>query len=368
MQNFEKVDRELDRVNTTGKLKHLPTSLERIGYSLYCRAVFPPKPGEYKPKQRRVPLGLKAAPEHLYDAVEKCRAIAADLISNRWEWPQDKARPVTTSEFIDLHKQNYIKKNHTPGKTEADTLMHWKKDFYYVFINLDPGKTPTIAECQALIESTQPHTRKRQRYVKALCQLLNLAGIESASLTPYMGRYQPAAANPRDIPDQEAIIKWGQRLPEQWRFFYFLLASFGIRGTEAHPDRCDLSDLATKELKVWAGKGGKWRFVPACSDAIFNALRCPAIYPRTDRTPSQLSSDFGDALRSIGCPFTPYALRHFWAFETLRQGWDTAWSAKCMGHSVALHQQVYWQGIDQKMSREILQGVRSRSGVDTDRT
>jgi integrase len=368
MQNFEKVDRELIRVNTTGKLKNLPTSLERIGSSLYCRAMFPPKPGEFKPKQRRVPLSLKAAPEHLFDAVERCRAIAADLISNRWAWPEEKPKPVTTAEFITLHRENYLKKNLTPGKTEADTLMHWQKDFQYVFKHLDSGKTPTVSECLGLVEATPSHTRKRQRYVKALSQLLSLAGIESAALSPYMGKYQAKAANPRDIPDQESIIRWGKRLPEQWRFFYFLLASFGIRGTEAHPDRCDLSDLPIKELKVWAGKGGKWRFVPACSDEIFEALLCPAVYPRSDRTPSQLSADFGDALRSIGCPFTPYALRHFWAFETLRQGWDTAWAAKCMGHSVTLHQEVYWMGIDQRKGREILQGVKNRSALHTDRT
>ena len=368
MQDLEKVDRELARVNTTGKLRNLPTSLERIGSSLYCRAMFPPKHGEVKPKQRRVPLGLKAAPEHLLNAVEKCRAIAADLISNRWEWPEEKAKPVTTAEFIEQHKKNYLKKNLTPGKTESDTLMHWQKDFQYVFKHLDPTKTPTIAECQKLIEATPPHTRKRQRYVKALKQLLKLARIDDDALSPYVGKYQPNAANPREIPDTEAIIKWGKRLPEQWRFFYFLLASFGIRGTEAHPDRCDLSDLSTKEIKVWAGKGGKWRFVPACSDEIFDALLCKPVYPGNIRTPSQLSSDFGDALRSIGCPFTPYALRHFWAFETLRQGWDTAWSAKCMGHSVALHQQVYWMGIDQKMGREIKANLQRRLATHPDRT
>ncbi len=356
--DYSKTDREILRTNSTGRLKGLPISLERVGGALYCRGMFPPKPGEIKPKQRRIAIELKAVPENLYEAVERCRSIGAQLIAKSWAWQAIVDAPVTTAEFIIQHQKNYLERNLTPGKNKPDTIKHWQKDFGYVFARLDRNKTPSISECLALIQSTDVHTRTRQRYVKAFRQLLSLAGIDSSSLAPLLGAYAPKAASPRDIPGKEAIIRWGTRVPDRWKFFYFLLASFGIRGTEAHPDRVDICDLEHREIKVWAGKSGNWRFVPACSDEIFTALVCTPRYPDGNQTPSKLSADFGEILASIACPFTPYALRHFWAFETLRQGWDTAWSAKCMGHSVKLHQDVYWMGIDAKMSREIISKLR----------
>jgi integrase len=364
--DYSKVDSELDRVNASPKrLAGLPVAIERVGGSLYCRAMFPPKPGESKPKQRRIPIGRKATVENLFEAVEWCRSVGAELISGTWSWPEiegEIAKPITTKDFVEQHRRNYIDRNLTPGKDRGDTLKHWDKDFGYVFKHLNQSSTPTIRECLELAKTTPPHTRKRQRYVKALSQLLKLANLNPSDLTPLAGKYKPSAANPRDIPDAETIIKWGQRMPERWRFFYFLLASFGIRGTEAHPQRCDVSDLIEhKEIKVWAGKSQAWRFVPTCSDQIFDALICKQAYPNGNQTPAKLSADFGQILQAVGCPFTPYALRHFWAFETLRQGWDTAWSAKCMGHSVKLHQEVYWMGIDARMSREILANLRGKT-------
>lgn len=356
--DYSKVDREIVRTNSTGRLKGLPISLERVGGALYCRGMFPPKAGEIKPKQRRVAIELKATPDNLFEAVERCRSIGAQLIAKSWAWPTTETAPVTTAEFIAQHQQNYLERNLTPGKNRPDTLKHWQKDFGYVFSRLKQDRTPSIAECLTLAQATKPHTRTRQRYVKAFRQLLDLAGIDNSSLAPLMGKYTPVSANPRDIPDKDLIIRWGGRVPDRWKFFYFLLASFGIRGTEAHPDRVDISDLKFREVKVWAGKSGSWRFVPACSDEIFDALVCAPNYPNGRQTPSKLSADFGEILASIACPFTPYALRHFWAFETLRQGWDTAWSAKCMGHSVKLHQEVYWMGIDARMSREIISRLR----------
>ena len=72
--DYSKVDREITRTNSTRKLKGLPISLEWVGEALYCCGMFPTKQGEAKFKQRRVPIRLKAMPENIYDAVEKCRS------------------------------------------------------------------------------------------------------------------------------------------------------------------------------------------------------------------------------------------------------------------------------------------------------
>ena len=91
----------------------------------------------------------------------------------------------------------------------------------------------------------------------------------------HLGRYTAEQVQPRDIPDLKSIIEWGNKISPQWKFYYFLLACFGLRGTEAHPKNCKLEDLAQFELMAYAGKTGRWRYVPSCSDELFTALNCP---------------------------------------------------------------------------------------------
>ena len=367
---YKKVDSEIDRVNR-GKLKAMPVSLTRSGGSLYVQGTFPPKPGERESKQRRIPLKLKAHVDFLHDAQNLALEIGTDLMREKWEW-KDKEQtleqlPITVAEFVDLHRKRYLERNGKPD-TQRDTLSYWQKDFLYPFNKLPQHKPPSSALCKEAIDKTSNNTRTRIRYVKAYGQLLELAGIDSSSLKTLRGKYTAEQVQPRDIPNLKSIIEWGNKIPPQWKFYYFLLACFGLRGTEAHPKNCKLEDLAQFELMAYAGKTGRWRYVPSCSDELFTALNCPTQWANPDRSPSQVSDDFTKALKSSGCNFTPYALRHHYAYHTLLEGWDTAWSAKCMGHSIQIHQQVYWLCIDLDLGRKINQKRAIASGKSsTDR-
>jgi integrase len=361
---YKKVDTEIDRVNC-GKLKAMPVSLTRSGGSLYVQGTFPPKPGERESKQRRIPLKLKANVDFLHDAQNLALQIGADLMLGKWEWEDKKQTseqlPMTVAEFADSHRKRYLERNGEPDNLR-DTIKCWEKDFLYPFNKLPQHKQPSIALCKDAIEKTINNTRTRNRYVKAYRQLLELAGIESSFLKTLRGKYAPEQVQPRDIPDLNSIIEWGNKIPPQWKFYYFLLACFGLRGTEAHPKRCKLEDLAQFELMASARKGSRWRYVPSCSVELFTALNCPTQWANPDRSPGQISDDFTKVLKSSGCNFTPYALRHHYAYHTLLEGWDTAWSAKCMGHSIQIHQQVYWLCINQVMGRKIHQKRSLASG------
>jgi hypothetical protein len=87
--SYNKVDSEIDRVNR-GKLKAMPVSLTRSGGSLYVQGTFPPKLGELQPKQRRVPLELKANVDFLFEAQNRAIQIGADLMLGKWVWEGDK--------------------------------------------------------------------------------------------------------------------------------------------------------------------------------------------------------------------------------------------------------------------------------------
>jgi integrase len=167
------------------------------------------------------------------------------------------------------------------------------------------------------------------------------------------GSYRAEAVQPREIPDIKTITEWGKKIPPDWKFFYFLLACFGLRGTEAHQSNVRLEDLHEGESTVYGAKTKKWRYVPTCSDQLFKALKCEPNWNRDDRTPQQLSYDFGQTLTNRDFPFTPYGLRHHYAYLTLLDGWDTALSSRYMGHSIKIHCDVYWLCIDQVREREI---------------
>ena len=180
---YKKVDTEIDRVNRS-KLKAMPVSLTRSGGSLYVQGTFPPKPGEREPKQRRIPLKLKAHVDFLFEAQNLALQIGADLMLGKWEWEDKEQKieqlPMKVSEFVDLHRKRYLDRNGKPD-TQRDTLMCWKKDFLYPINKLPQGKPPSIATCKEEIEKTEDNTRTRSRYVKAYRQLLELAGIDGKS-------------------------------------------------------------------------------------------------------------------------------------------------------------------------------------------
>jgi hypothetical protein len=347
---YRKVDTEIDRLNKS-KLKHLPVALCRSGGSLYLQGTFPPKQGEYIPKQRRLPLKLKADINFLFDAKNIAIEIGTDLMLGRWKWEEAEPKPIalTIPDLIELHKQQYLDRNtNTP-----DTLVYWKKDYLYPFNKLPIDKPLSVDLCKAEIAKIARNTRSRSRYIKAYRQLLQIANMDASSLVSEKGSYRANKVVPREIPDESAIIKWGDKIPAAWQFYYFLLACFGLRGTEAHPSNCKLEDLATGEIVVYAGKTRDWRYVPSCSEKLFKTLYREPSWAKLDRTPSQLSEDFCKLLHDIGCEFTPYALRHHYAYFTLLDGWDTALSARYMGHSIALHQQTYWLCIDRARERQI---------------
>jgi hypothetical protein len=355
---YQKVDTEIDRINKK-YLQAIPIAVTRVSGSLYVRGTFPPKLGEVEPKQHRLPLGLKAHADNLYDARIRAHEIGTQLLLGKWEWPEakDKFIPHAVADFAAMHRSKYLEKN---GDT-IDKRKYWDKDFGYAFKKLIANRPPSLDACLTIAKSYKANSRSRKRYVKAFAQLLKIAGFtepELAPLTALSGSYQAEAVDPRNIPDISTIIEWYDRVPDSWKFFYFLLACFGLRGTEAHCDNCRLDDLPKGELQAYGDKGKKWRFVPTCSQKMLKQMARPAEWHRLDRSPGQLSDDFGKMLASLGCPFVAYDLRHHYAYYTLLQRWDVVNTARYMGHSVTVHCNIYLLCIDMVRERAILEMER----------
>jgi integrase len=52
-------------------------------------------------------------------------------------------------------------------------------------------------------------------------------------------------------------------------------------------------------------------------------------------------------------PFTPYSLRHSWAIRTLSFDLPYAEAARQMGHSIAVHEAVYWKWLSPRHQQKI---------------
>jgi integrase len=347
---YSKVDAGIERINARD-LKAMPLSLLRIGGKLYAQGTFPTKDGQSK-KQTKIAIDLNAHVDFLYAAKQKALEIGTDLMLGKWEWPKKSNpidRPVTVAEFMERHKKQYLDKN---GNT-PDTEMYWRKEYYYCFNKLPLDKPPSIDTCRRIIEDFKPKTRARTRHALAYCQLLKLAGIDNSELARLKSNYNPAAVQPRDIPTIEQIRDCYYNLNPEWRFFYFLLACFGLRGTEAHPNNLRLDDLHNGEIYTYGGKTGKWRYVPYCDRALFEELNCEPSWYRTDWTPLKLSDAFGSMLPHFNVQFPACALRHHYAYYALLQGWDTAIAARYMGHDIQTHCNIYLLCINSIREREI---------------
>lgn len=347
---YQKVDSEIDRLNKK-EFKTLPVSLLRIGGKLYVQGMFPDREGMGIKKQCKIPLKFDADTNYLYQAKQKAIAIAADLTLNRWVWPDTRAisKPLTVADFMEQHKQRYLNKN---GNT-PDTEQYWRKEYYYCFKKLPIDSPPSIDTCRRVVEGFKSGTRARVRHALAYSQLLDLACINPSEIARLKSSYNPNAVDPREIPTLDLIREGYYKVDPEWRFFYFLLACFGLRGTEAHVQNLRLDDLDNGEIDTYGGKTARWRYVPACDMDLFKELRCEPSWYQPDWSPLKLSNAFGSHLPHMDIPFTAYGLRHHYAYYTLLEGWDTALSARYMGHSIKTHCDIYWLCIDRVREREI---------------
>ncbi len=114
MSDQDRVDKEIEVINKKLRSGYGKASLRRVGGSLYLRATYPPKPGETEPKQRELPLKLKATVTNLRMALEKSIAISTDLALERFscsdflptaiELAAATAAPVVVAEWVALQK------------------------------------------------------------------------------------------------------------------------------------------------------------------------------------------------------------------------------------------------------------------------
>lgn len=317
--------------------------IEQRANRLVLRATLPPKPGsqQSRPYQQRISLGIRASLAGVKEAESEARKIGALLACREFTWEPYLRLvdvPQTCGELIEALHKNFRASETT-----------WRGDYIKIF-KLLPADRPLTAE---LVERTinsltpeNPNSKTRKRAAIALGKLCKLAGLE-IDLSLLAGDYSPAVVEPRDLPsDADIVTAWAALTNQNWRWFYGMLATYGLRPHEVFKIREFDWPIVIVDKPTKTGERAVWPFYPEWVEQFgLQEIALPGI------NLNRSNEAIGGACTTYfwrKLPHNLYSLRHRWAIRTLEFGLDISLAAQQMGHSVAIHSRIYhrWIGKD----------------------
>jgi len=335
----------LDEINARLKAAKLGVRLYQRGDRLALRATLPPRPGsaKVKPYQQYMALDLYANPVGFKLAEAEAHRLATLLSIGKFMWADfslpDEKGGVLVKTWIQQLEEQYFHERARTSKTEGT----WAKEYAAVLAKLPQEQVLTAELLLNLIAMTKPDTRTRRRTCYAVSSLAKAAGIE-LNISRLIGKYSPRRASPRDIPGDELILEWRDRIPNlSWRWAYGVMATYGLRNHEIA--LIDLESLKQAPGIISIQEGGKTgaRRVWPCYPEWWERWQLADVMPPnvTGKDNSDLGHRMCVQFERYEVPFNPYDLRHAWAIRTIYFGWDVSLSAAQMGHSVQVHCDVY---------------------------
>lgn len=342
------IDETLAEANKRLKLGNLKITICMRGGKLSLQATLPPKPdsGKEKPYQQRISLGIAATIEGIEKAEKEARKLRVQLDASEFIWEEKQPQIIEETKKImylkdwldDFEEYYFSKKPKNP-----QTLTTWKGDYLQSFRKIQ-GDFLTPEAIKKAILTTEPNSRSRQRICMALGALCRFAKVD-VEIADLAGKYCSVPVRPRDLPSDEMIADWYQRIPDrEWQWFYGVVAAYGLRPHEAfHVEGFDGSILEIgRETKT--GSRLIWPFYPEWfRDWHLSDIAVPVISADNN---SLMGNKAAYYFRRLNLPFHLYDLRHCWARRTLEFGLDISLAAQQMGHSVHLHSRTYhaWIG------------------------
>lgn len=322
----ESIEGRLSQANGRLKSGKIGVSIQMIGAKLHLQATLPPKPDSNKtlPHQQRIALGIGAHPRGVQLAEKEARRVGALLDCGEFSWADYMKRtdPVETvhsapviAEVVSQFETAYFQRRDRNAKTETT----WNDDYRAVFKKL-PQDVPLTE--QILIEAiltTKPNTKQRRRYCMSLNALAKYAGIQ-VDVKALRGNYSPAKVTPRNLPTDEMIVEWHEKIPNSaWKWVYGMIATFGLR-----PHECfHIASFDGKIVEIDDDTKTGYREVWACYPEWVDEWNLhEMIVPKVNvKNNKEYGMRFNGYLNdNIRLPFEPYDLRHCWAIRTMEFG------------------------------------------------
>ena len=241
-------------------------------------------------------------------------------------------------------------------------------------LGLPLTSAPPLWLLEQVLESYPSASRGRQQCGTSLAALANQLGIAlPGDWSERAGGYGLHVAQFRQLPNDEDILRWSERIPNPgWRLAYGLMATYGLRNHEIFFS--DLSALASRGDRVIrvlptskTGEHQIWPFQPEWVDAFglprlaeSKGLLPPVGTDLGRTTLQQVGRRVAEQFRRYGLPLTPYDLRHAWAVRTIHLGLPDTVAARMMGHSVAIHTRTYHHWITRRDQQQAVDAALAR--------
>lgn len=366
----------IDKLNQRLRDSGNPARVRQKGKQLYIRATVP-NPigiGTIRPE---LALGIPASKDGLEFIETKCGELNQQLMMGTFDlnnWKRDrapKADEIPISELVQKFKAHYIQESQS--KKKPITELTWNDTWALTFGELPQNQPLSVLLAVALVESKKPNSCIRQRTYQRMQALCDYAGLK-VDLKPLKGNYGKGSEEPRELPSDDLIVEWRDRLEDSdWQWVYGMIAAFGLRPHEVFA--CEFIDpLTVKVYKKIQVRGGV-----ADTKTGFRITR--AIYPKwaedwnlieVDRPkvsghkPRDYGQRVAQAFGRADLPFHAYDLRHRYAIRgSVVAGLAESVMAKQMGHSPQVHRDTYQHWIDNAQAQQLYDAVILKKPPET---
>jgi integrase len=294
---------------------------------LYLLAKVPRRDGSPGLLQTRIALKLDDTPINRRTAAKLLRTLEHQLEAGTFSWDywSEQQQGVTWREAITrLHRARVIL-----GRTSETT---WEISYMGRLRQINPTELVTSKSIAAAL----------QRYDRAACSykelwyllqhLARLVGVTFPELpVPTYGQAKLVA-----VPSDAEILDWVQSTPEPARWYFGMMATYGLRPHEIEgsqlieKDYCQVADATKTGFRTVVPLHREWV-------ELFD-LRTRRIKTTKTAIPQWLSKACSHL------PWRPYSLRHAYAGRLWRQGGgrlDIYTAARLMGHTPTQHAKTY---------------------------
>jgi len=304
---------------------------------LYLLAKLPRRDGAPGLQQTRISLKLDDTPINRRAAAKQLHTLERQIKDSTFEWAywlDETAGSITWREAIaKLYRARVVL-----GRTGEST---WQVNYLGRLRQVPQGGA---CNTESMATALGRYDRASASYKELYYLLRHLAKLVAVPFPevplPTYNQAQLVA-----VPNDSEIIAWVEEAPDPVRFYWGMMACYGLR-----PHEIEGSVLIERDLcQVAEGtKTGFRTVVPVPREWVEQFdLRDRRLRPRlegsTDR-PDAVSKWLSKELRRQGLPWRPYALRHAYAARLWRQGGgrlDIYTAARLMGHTATQHAKTY---------------------------
>ena len=304
---------------------------------LYINATLPHKDGSPGKKQYKLTLKLDDTPQNRKVAEKRRIRLDKELAAGTFEWGNwtDTDNTIKWRDGI----QMLYRKKVVLGRLREST---WEKSYMGRLRQLDPLEPITTTAIEQAVTKYDRTQCSYKLMFYLMRDIATLSGIPFPELgVPLYGERQGELL----VPTDEEIVEWVQSAREPHRYYFGLMAAFGIRPHEADssillPDDCLQVDDATKT--------GQRIVIPLHPEWVdLFDLRSKRLRPETHRVvsvPDEASQWLNKERLRLGIKWRAYSLRHAFAARLWQMGGgqlDVYTAARLLGHSVKEHEKTY---------------------------